>query len=136
MILSDCLFVCLFVYMCIYVYVGIPWKHMKCVLSNTRQIQIRKIKKNITDIVNTVNHRNITCVQLCGAPDSSKFFDQSFQDGNHSICLHDHLIFDSNQKETLPLTMDNLDLCCLGEKWIFHHIVRSFEVVLCRKRKR
>ena len=43
-------------------------------------------------------------------------------DNSHCVSLYKNLIFDINHSDPLPLTTDNLDLCCLGNKWKYHHI--------------
>ena len=43
-------------------------------------------------------------------------------DNTHCVSLYNNLIFDINHIDPLPLSKTNLDLCCLGDKWKFHHI--------------
>ena len=43
-------------------------------------------------------------------------------DNTHCVSLFKNLIFDINHIDPLPLTAYNLDLCCLGNKWRYHHI--------------
>ena len=46
-------------------------------------------------------------------------------DNLHAVCVFHGLIFDGNHDHPLPLTIGNLDECCLGDQnWVFHHVSR------------
>ena len=46
-------------------------------------------------------------------------------DNSHCIVIYNNKLYDINHTTPLPLTKDNLDLCCLGDDWKFHHVSRS-----------
>ena len=48
-------------------------------------------------------------------------------DNSHAICIFDQLIFDVNIECPLRLNADNLDLCCLGDLWVYDSPVRVEE---------
>lgn len=51
-------------------------------------------------------------------------FKNSF-DNSHCIVVYNGKIFDINHSKPLSLTRDNLDLCCVGDGWMFSHISRK-----------
>lgn len=42
----------------------------------------------------------------------------------HSICIYNGKIYDTNHKVPLLLSKENIDLCCVGSDWKFHHVSR------------
>ena len=54
----------------------------------------------------------------------SKHIHTGETDNTHAFCIFNELIFDVNRPGPLPLTSDNLDLCCVGSKWKYDQAVR------------
>ena len=67
-------------------------------------------------------------LQICAVP-IDYFHIKKYQDNLHCIGIVDGLIFDPNKHSPLPLTKSNLDLCCVGEKWVFHHVSLCYEFI-------
>ena len=65
-------------------------------------------------------------VQVCSHFNGDK-------DNSHCVVIFNNKLYDINYTTPLPLTTDNLDLCCLGEDWKFHHVSRSVSFVPTKK---
>ena len=73
-----------------------------------------------------VNPGHIYLIQLC----SVHVHDNTVTDNFHAVSLFDNKIFDFNFKSPLPLTKDNLNRCCLGEDWVYHHCSRVKQICI------
>ena len=67
-------------------------------------------------------------IQICAVP-IDYFHVKKYQDNLHCVGLVDGLIFDPNKHVPLLLNPSNLDLCCVGEKWVFHHVSLCYEFI-------
>jgi hypothetical protein len=67
-----------------------------------------------------VDPEQIFLLQLC----SVRVDNPKILDNFHSIALFDNKIFDVNIEQPLSLTKDNLNRCCLGDEWVYHHCSR------------
>ena len=81
--------------------------------------QVRKIHCDKFDPL-LVNPKHIFLLQLC----SVHVDNNAIRDNFHSVALFDNKIFDINIEQPLSLTKDNLNRCCLGDKWVYHHCSR------------
>ena len=81
--------------------------------------QVRKIHCDKFDPL-LVNPKHIFLLQLC----SVHVDNNAIRDNFHSVALFDNKIFDVNIEQPLSLTKDNLNRCCLGDKWVYHHCSR------------
>jgi hypothetical protein len=67
-------------------------------------------------------------LQICAVP--IQHYDvKMYQDNNHCIGIADGLIFDPNKHAPLRLSKPNLDLCCVGDVWVFHHVSLCYEFI-------
>lgn len=57
-------------------------------------------------------------------------------DNSHCIVIFNNKLYDINHTTPLPLTKDNLDLCCIGDDWKFHHVSRSVSFLPSKKMKK
>ena len=67
-----------------------------------------------------VDPEHIFLCQIC----SVHVDDHTLHDNFHSVVLFDNKIFDINIEKHLFLTKDNLNRCCLGDKWVYDHCSR------------
>ena len=70
----------------------------------------------------------IKVLQICTVPIHHHHM-KKYQDNNHCIGVTDELIFDSNKHSPMPLNKFNLDLCCVGDAWVFHHVSLCYEFI-------
>ena len=74
--------------------------------------------KSLCNIIKDTVPDNVYLVQI-----SARF--KNSYDNSHCIVIYNNKLYDINHTNPLPLTKDNLDLCCLGDDWKFHHVSRS-----------
>ena len=73
-----------------------------------------------------VDPEQIFLLQLC----SVRVDNPNILDNFHSIALFDNKIFDVNIEQPLSLTKDNLNRCCLGDEWVYHHCSRVKQILI------
>ena len=73
-----------------------------------------------------VDPGHIYLIQLC----SVHVHNNTVFDNFHAVSLFDNKIFDFNFESPLPLTKDNLNRCCLGEDWVYHHCSRVNQICI------
>ena len=76
-----------------------------------------------------VDPEHVFLLQIC----SVHVDNHSLRDNFHSVTLFDNKIFDLNIEQPLPLTKDNLDRCCLGDKWVYDHCSRVKRLSINKK---
>ena len=52
------------------------------------------------------------------------FHHNNWMDNQHCIVIYNSNLYDINHTTQLSLNQNNLDLCCVGSEWKFHHISR------------
>ena len=95
------------------------------IFTNNSDFQVRKIHCDNFDPL-LVNPKNIFLLQLC----SVHVDNNAIRDNFHSVALFDNKIFDVNIEQPLSLTKDNLNRCCLGDEWVYHHCSRVKQFVI------
>ena len=48
----------------------------------------------------------------------------NLMDNQHCIVIYNSKIYDINHTTQMYLNQNNLDLCCVGSEWKFHHVSR------------
>ena len=90
------------------------------IFTNNSDFQVRKVRHCDKFDPLLVNPKDIFLLQLC----SVHVDNNAIRDNFHSVALFDNKIFDINIEQPLSLTKDNLNRCCLGDKWVYHHCSR------------
>lgn len=77
----------------------------------------------------------IKVLQICSTL-KGHFDEIKYHDNTHCVSMVDSLLFDPNKYEPIPLNKTNLDSCCVGDEWVFHHVSIAYEFIPGKKMKR
>ena len=83
------------------------------------------IKNSKIDSITDIDFNTITVLCLC-AVHVDHYSELQFRDSTHVVTAYQNQLFDANKQKPLKLVTQNLHLCCIGDKWKFHHFSRSF----------
>ena len=96
------------------------------IFTNNSDFQARKVRNCEKFDPLLVNPKDIFLLQLC----SVHVDNNAIRDNFHSVALFDNKIFDINIEQPLSLTKDNLNRCCLGDEWVYHHCSRVKQILI------